>query len=313
MQRPLCLICCLALLSMIRADAVEPALDTPALPVVEAVLTPTHISESREKDLAKMEFQISSDRSLTVTVRGEGEAFKEARGWGGVIVTEAVDDTGHDLQLPKRKPARKAHRHHAGETAREKAEADAADAADDDDADDDADANEYFTVLEPLIGSRDRELLIEIGLALPPRKAIRIARLRGELTLMRGGEIREITIANLPDLLGKSIDDPALTAAGLEVSIMHVGQNPADEDKSTLKLKLKGHPVAFSKAEVSDADGKSASSGSEQRAPRLADTELEMSFQLKEPLNNAMVLKLYVIVGQEAVRVPFDLKDIALP
>ena len=38
-----------------------------------------------------------------------------------------------------------------------------------------------------------------------------------------------------------------------------------------------------------------------------------MSFQLKEPLNNAMVLKLYVIVGQEAVRVPFDLKDIALP
>lgn len=196
-MKKLSFLLCIVVISATPVWAADPIRDKVTLPTVAVGIVPTHVSDLREKDLAKTEEEIVRSPRLTVTVRAEGKEIKDARGWGNVDITEAIDDTGHDLRMPK-KPKPPA----------------------DEDNEDDQDANEGFTILEPLVGSIDRELLMDIGLASPARTATRIARLRGEFTLLRGGEIKEVAVDHLVDLAGKSIENPVLKDAGVEIVIV---------------------------------------------------------------------------------------------
>ena len=239
--------------------------------------------------LAKTEEEIIRSPHLTVTVRAEGNEIKDARGWGNIVVNEAVDDTGHDLRIQKKPKLAKP-------------------PADEDD-EDDQDANEGFTILEPLAGSIDRELLMDIGLASPARTATRIARLRGEFTLLRGGEIKEVAVDHLLDLAGKSIENPVLKEAGVEIVIVRSDK----KDSSVLEVKVKGKPLAVSRMAIFEKDGKSASNASSYAALGGSVHEASGDFSLNHALTNRMVLKIQVIIGQEAVIVPFDLRDVILP
>jgi hypothetical protein len=155
------------------------------------------------------------------------------------------------------------------------------------------------------IGSRrkptpiDQEALISIQLALPARKAARIAELRGDFLLLRGGEIKETSIDHLLDRLGQPIEDPILKEAGVSISL---GRDPKADtkvsDPSSLKVTINGKPVAIAKMEVCDDQNQTAATISGYRTPILTATAAERSFGLNRPLDNTMVLKIHVMIGQ---------------
>ena len=88
-------------LAALPAFAAEPVAKKTTTAPAAAVITPIRLTEDREKDLAKMDLEITGSRQLTLTVRVEGEGFAEARAWGNVRVAEATDDTGRDLRIPR--------------------------------------------------------------------------------------------------------------------------------------------------------------------------------------------------------------------
>jgi hypothetical protein len=109
--------------------------------------------------------------------------------------------------------------------------------------------------------------------------------------------------------VGKSIDEPSLKAAGLQVKIVDpkdskVGGRGANTP--TLIVEVSGSSDALQKMAVLDSAGQSVS---DESMTMMNTTQ----FTLNKPLDDAMKLQFDVAVGQKTVTAPFEIKDIELP
>jgi hypothetical protein len=243
--------------------------------VAAAQVKPAQIVETREQTLIKKEGFFSSERSrLVVKLSVSGPDVRGATKWGKVKLTEAVDDAGTDL-----KPKENTFAFSRGE---------------------DMDEINRFGQDEKAEGFD-----VELELAVPARKATTIKSLKGEFHVLAGGEEKVVTFTKLKSMQGKPLTDPALKAAGIDATVgKSSGNDPA------LVVDYKGAADAITKVEILDAGGDSMSSG--QFSSGSGDAQ-NVNYMLGKPLDDAMTLKLHLVVGQKTVAVPFELKDLKLP
>jgi hypothetical protein len=241
---------------------------------------PAEIVETRMVTLIKKPNVFSSDAPrLQLKLNVDGPELKGSTKWGRIKIAEAVDDVGTDLK-PK------------------------------DDAmgfgprgDDLEDISRF--------GFDDEEKKktgtfdATIGLTLPPRKATAIKSLKGEFQVLAGGEEKVVTLTKLKSMQGKPLADPALKAAGITGTVAK-----ASGDDPALAIDYKGSTDAIKEVEILDASGKSVSSG---RFSSGFGDQQTVNYMLNKPLDDAMTMKIHLIVGQKAVTVPFELKDVKLP
>lgn len=271
----------------------------PLFPVVAAVLvlaspavakvkiTPVTITESRTKELAQSEaqknaFLQSGPGGLVVTIRLEGKEVEGALEFGKLKIAEALDDTGASL-----KPEAGGGGFGGGDGFRKFSFG-------------------RFDDSEPA------ETLIPIELKLPARKATKLTKLKGEVSVKAGGEKKVVSATKLTALKGKNLKDPALTEAKLKVQLADEADadanlGPAD---STLMLKIIGDSAAIQKIELVDAQGETVSQG---HSSSTFGNKTDYGLFISKPVDDSMTLKIELVVGQKVVKVPFDLKDIPLP
>lgn len=105
---------------------------------------------------------------------------------------------------------------------------------------------------------------------------------------------------------GKSLDDPALKAAGLTVKV-----SAAKANSTSITLDLTGPLSNLSKVELLGPGGKDLINGSGVGTAGIGREQ--GNYLLTSPLDATMTLRIHAITGQKDVTVPFDLKDVPLP
>ena len=239
---------------------------------------PAEVSESRMVTLIKKENVFSSDSSrLEVKLNVQGPEVKGATKWGKVKFAEAKDDVGTDL-----KPKGSGFSFGPG-------------------ADGLQDINRFGMDEK----KKDSDAFdVEITLGLPARKATMIKSLKGEFHVLSGGEEKVVTLTKLKSMQGKPLEDPALKAAGIN------GKVAKASDDASLAIDYKGGTDAIKEVEIVDAAGKRVSSG---RFSSGFGDQQTVNYMLDKPLDDAMTMKVTLVVGQKSVPVPFELKDVKLP
>lgn len=168
---------------------------------------------------------------------------------------------------------------------------------------------EDFTEIAPYRRSGEGEtsaFQAEIALAAPERSAKAIAALRGEITVLAGGERKTVRVDNLQDLLGNELKHPDFEKAGLKVTL----KKPESDDPPTLALTIAGNLDAIESAAVLDADDNDLAFASSSFG---SDREQEMLFELSGPITPQTRLVWNLAYGQEKLVIPFELTDIVLP
>ncbi|HYO09519.1 MAG TPA: hypothetical protein VER17_11150 [Tepidisphaeraceae bacterium] len=152
-----------------------------------------------------------------------------------------------------------------------------------------------------------RPFTVDVKLALPPRGATRIARLRGSFQVLGGGEEKVIAIDKLKSRAGRPVDDPVLSAAGLKLEITQ----PDPGRPAEVGLHFSGHLDALGEdVQFADAQGKDV------KTRHVGVTGAEgrtATYNLGRELDDPVVVRVPVLVGQRVETVPFDVKDVQLP
>lgn len=144
---------------------------------------------------------------------------------------------------------------------------------------------------------------VEIVLGLPKRAATKIAHLRGSFDLAEQGTIKTVTVPDIATPGSKKLDLPA--AAGVQIT------TTVDADKKTsVGMNITGDEDAIESIEVLDSSGKKISNG---MSWFLGSGPKHKSLDLESPLDATMKLVVKLAVDRKITKVPFDLKDIALP
>lgn len=261
----------------------------------------TTITEHRVKELVKPKADDEGDGGgmmmmmrgmppgLVVTLRLEGKEIDNATQYGQLKILEAVDDTGASLAPGKEK--RGGFGFGGG-----------------------AAGGEGFTDF-PSAAMQDKqpEPVFDVTLKLPSRKATKLAKLRGEVSVKAGGEAKVISVPKVKGMAGKSLQDPALKTAKLKIDVV----DPADAEGfapggagTTVALKITGDAGAITSVTVVDATGESVSQG---HSSTGFGKSTDYSVFLSKPLDDTMALKVELVVGQKVVKVPFEVKDLQLP
>lgn len=273
------------------------------LVLAAVVVTPVQVTETRQKDLLPDQgVRMGPSTGLTVTIRLDGPEVKNATQYGKVKITTATDDAGTNLQ---------------------------------------AQGNNSFMGLgsdqfqpfrqtgtmmdfgKPAPAAPASNHDVELSVGLPARSAKKIAVLRGELQVLAGtGQAKAVLVKNPQTMAGKALTDPVLKQAGVTVKVLDkkaaaANGMPADMpmmgnmgNGPSVSVEISGNPNAIESMDVVDAGGQSVANGS---FDMTTDNVMTKTIQLSKPLSPAMTLKLGVSVGQKAITVPFELKDIDLP
>ena len=154
---------------------------------------------------------------------------------------------------------------------------------------------------------------VELSLAPSSRKAAKISQLKGSLQVLAGGEKKTATVKKLKSLIGKQVEDPNLKAAGLEIKILDPEKQKGgffSGGPNSLPMEIKGNLNALQEFEILDASGEDVSSG---HMSSGSDNKKTYIYDLDQPLDDTIVVKVELMVGLETITVPFDLKDIELP
>jgi hypothetical protein len=146
--------------------------------------------------------------------------------------------------------------------------------------------------------------LLSLHLKNPPRKATKLKRVKGEFQMLVGGEAKEVEIANPAALVDKTIDHPVLSEAGLKLAM---GKS---NDKAALEMEVKGDDTLIAAMDVISGDGESIKLGS--FSSEFLGRKM-LGLILSVPPDEKSVLKIRLMVGQERVTMPIELKDIDLP
>lgn len=274
------------------------------LVLAAVAVTPVQVMETRQKDLVHEQgIGMGPGSGLTVTIRLDGPEMKNATHYGKVKITEATDDAGTNLQA-------QGNTRFMGSG---------------------SDHFQPFRVWEGAMMSFGKPVPaapasthdVELSVGLPARAAKKIAVLRGELQILGGaGQAKTVLVKNPQAMAGKVLTDPVLKQAGVTVKVLDskavaVSGAPADfpvmgnlGDGPGVAVQISGNPNAIGSIDVVDANGQSVGAGS---GSMTMDNVMTKTIQLSKPLTAAMTLKLDVSVGQKAITVPFELKDIDLP
>ena len=234
---------------------------------------PTQVVETRVRQLVKGDQPAWDAPDLMVHLRITGRDIKLAKMAEPPTITEAKDDTGADLMPPK----------------------------------DDLSRDEHAPFLMG-IGERDDPkdaVDVPLHLKVPARNAKSIATLKGQVTLLAGGQEKAVSTADLAKLADKDIDSADLKAAGITVRIVGV-----EAEGKKLKLRVSGAVQAIKSGDVLDG-GESIVQGTGVTTDEKGNTET--TYDLSKPLDAKTTLKIAVIVGQKKLVVPFALKGIELP
>jgi hypothetical protein len=146
---------------------------------------------------------------------------------------------------------------------------------------------------------------VELDLGLAARAAVRIAHLRGSLELCEGGKTNAVELGGLKGAGKKAV--PLPNGSPVTVTIVV----PDSENVRSLSLETTGDESAIASIEVVDAGGKSISTGISKWS--LNGGPVQQSLGLAKPLDASTKLVVKVISDRKFTKVPFDLKDIALP
>jgi hypothetical protein len=244
------------------------------------------VDEQRVRELAPDAGQAAPTGQVTLTLRLGGAELAGATEYGRVRITDATDDTGTSI-----KPEQVAL------------------------------SDDVFMPLGGSFGGGGARAAagppeIQVSLAAPARAATRIARVKGEVQVKAGGRAAVVNVAGVPGRIGKRVEDPALKAARLTVTIIDPKAANAEDlppeaaGGNTLTVKIVGDNSAVKRIEVVGPDGQPVSPGRSRVGS--GDTTVH-TLMLERPLDASMALKIDVLSGQKLVRVPLDLKDVPLP
>jgi hypothetical protein len=250
------------------------------------VVSAISVAETRYRNLAGEESMFGDRSGTELLIRVQGAAVDGATSYGQLKLTEATDDTGTDMK-PKK----------GGMSMNDEA----------------------FTPIQSGMlgmlqkkGEKGFRVKLELGSA--ARKAAKIRSVKGEFQVLADGKQAAATVKNIPALVGKSIEDPQLKQAGVQIKVVDPKKAGSGMlgggDDNSLSLQITGAITAVQEVEVLDKAGKSVTQGSMSSG---SEKESNVTYQLKQPLDDTMTLKVKLVIGQKTVKVPFELKDIALP
>jgi hypothetical protein len=241
------------------------------------------VSETRTKQVIQDESSFPASSALNVKLRISGEDVIGATAYGQLSITEAIDDVGTNLK-PKEsgffaerfQPIHRFGMMHGDDQKQE----------------------------EP------KHFDLDVQLQAPPRKATRIKSLKGDVQVQAGGEKKTITLTNIASQYGKQVQDPALKDAGVTITVVDpkAGQTFASSDAITLQVK--GNVDVITGAEITNAASERISFGSFSSG---FNDEKTIGYDLTQPLDEKVTMKLNLLVNQKTVKVPFELKDVELP
>jgi hypothetical protein len=268
------------------ALAIAAAATAVAFAAESVSVKPVRVEETRSRDLgpAKDTNFFSNSPALRIVMHVDGDLVKGATSYGKVIIAEATDDAGTDLKPKKEKGFMSFGR-----------------------------GEDDFEKIDRFPGMRKPDAKpagfdLGLQLAASSRKATRVKSLKGEFQVLAGGEAKQLSITKLTGLVGKTLDDPALKAAGLEVKIVNPKDSkfPGGAARPSLILEVSGNANALQKIAIVDAAGQSVS---DESMTMMNTTHLT----LNKALDDTMKLQLSLNVGQKTVTVPFDAQNIELP
>ena len=287
-----------------------------AAPATRPAGPPTVRAEAVEETRARnaVHVNVSSQLGDELTLRiGYTSALANLTAYGAWHLRQATDDLGTDLRPP---PPSKAKPPATTEEFVKLLES----------ATDEVEPNAPFTTLYPDVLKSERDggatdLKVQLRLGLAPRSATRIARLAGDVTVYTGGQVKTVPFDHPTRRYGHRLDDPALSAAGVTVDLLPADAKPDPNEISLattsgphVLLRCRGNLRSFvdPKLQVVGPDGKSATAGFSD-AIDADRTDQTLTRSLDRPLDDAMSIRLTVVVGRRSVVVPFDLHDLKLP
>ena len=142
-----------------------------------------------------------------------------------------------------------------------------------------------------------------------PRKASRLLSLKGELTVVGGGEPKVLIVPAIRKLLDKSIDAPDFKNMGLSLKVLPPSLTQYKDQ--AINVVLTGPSEAVTEMKFIDKDGRDITSSSS-REVRDED-HAEEYFLWAQKLDASTSLKIEYMTGQKKLTIPINLKDITLP
>jgi len=161
----------------------------------------------------------------------------------------------------------------------------------------------------------DKPPAIQIGIPLPntPRATRSIAHLRGQLEIRVGSDLVTVTFSKLKTNLNRSVSDPTLAALGdLDPKIFRLGdQRLGNDTANAVGFYATAAAVMLANVEVIDSDGSVI--GRARPSHDVPEAGFQANVQLPRVVDDTMSLRVNLYRKTTLIKVPFDLKDIALP
>ena len=254
-----------------------------AKPVVRVIA----VHEVRHKDLRKSSTQSQlgsrnpdAQEILAVTIEITGTAAAKAEKYGFIQITKAEDDQGKALK-PREGFGLNKNPH---------------------DRLVDVDRNSMFFWEEEK--PKDK-LRVTLHFDVPARTSKALKTLTGKLKLYVINERKEMIVAGILSMQGKTIENELLKTAGLNVKIAQV-----DEKSRDVTLETTGNQNSLLELALIDSAGKEIDVAT--MTTTLGDKTSRLLHAVR-PIPADARLKLTIGLGQETVEVLFDFKDIPLP
>ena len=230
------------------------------------------------------------ENGINLTLHVDGPAVANARKYGKLKLTKAIDDAATDLT----------------QTAQ-----DAPTSA----------LEEMREVQKPMSMGMDdkapKPTGFDFDLNLPQvssRKATAIKELTGQLSVLAGGKKTIVTVKSPKSMAGKSVDHPALKQLGVTFTLLdpakQTGMQMTPEDaKRSLPAQISGAFDAIVEVRLVAA-GQKLNSGASWNDQ---DGKRSITYTCDQDIPADAVLELEVWPGQKEVVVPFSFKDVKLP
>ena len=245
------------------------------------------VHEVRHKDLRKTPpkpqlggGQLDAQERLAVTIEITGDVAARAEKFGFVQITKAEDDQGKALK-PREGFGMNTNPH-------------------DRLVDVDRDSMFFWEEEKP----KDR-LRVTLHFDAPARSSKALKTLTGKLKLFVIKERKEVIVADILSMQGKTIENELLKSAGLSIKIAKV-----DEKSKAVTLETTGNEDNLLELALINAAGK------EINIATMTTTfggRTSRSLQPVEAVPADARLKLTIGIGQETVEVPFSFTDVPLP
>jgi hypothetical protein len=157
------------------------------------------------------------------------------------------------------------------------------------------------------VNKQDGSFLFEFGVGSTARAAKKFS-VKGEVTVNAGGEMKEAKVS--PTLApGAAADDETLKAAGLTLKRV----KPTMPNDSAVAFEVTGSVEAIAKVKVLAKDGKEVNSNFNTHDNLQTKAKILTVFSFGTKPGDELTIIFTVPVGQKAVKIPFELKDVALP